>query len=360
MRPFNHLLSCALIGLATTSIAQQARIVVEHGGNVQVFTDLTEAIVAAPANADLYLSGGSFLVPGGFALDKTLHFIGAGIHPDTSAATGGTVLSTGSSSYFRLTSGANGSTFHGIRFNVPGSGTCFGLGTGEGDQDVVSVEFHRCQFQQGVILGAVTPAASSSDFVECIFNSTINGYHARGHFTRCIFDYQAGTGAEITGFGPDGFGTGQLVVRNCVGLGTRIGNSPNAVVENSVFTRTSAPFWQSNGMQIHNNLLVCNELISNMSGHVEGGNILAVPVGSIFQLEGDSDYQFSDNLRLQASCPGVGAGNDGTDMGIYGSASPYKDGAAPHTPHFQRVGFAGGTNAAGNLPVQVRVAAQAN
>src|SRR5690606_15907896 len=131
----------ALTGATLHVQAQHARIVVQHAGNVQVFTDLTEAVTAANPTADIYLSGGSFLVPDGFALDKTLHFIGAGIHPDSSSATGPTILTTSGSAYFRLTTGANGSSFQGIRFHTPGSTTCFGLGTAEGDQNVVSVEF---------------------------------------------------------------------------------------------------------------------------------------------------------------------------------------------------------------------------
>ncbi|MDX9749512.1 MAG: hypothetical protein RBT71_00325 [Flavobacteriales bacterium] len=355
------LILLALIGTALHAQAQQPRIVVQHAGNVQVFSDLTEAILAAPANSDLYLSGGAFLVPGGFALDKTLHFIGAGIHTDSTNVTGATTLTTTGNAYFRLTTGANGSSFTGIRFHTPGSNTCFGLGTGAGDQDVESVEFLRCAFQQGVILGAVEPAASSSMFTECIFHNTINGYDAQAQFSRCIFDHQAGTGAEISGFGPnEPGGVGQLTVVNCVGLGTRIGNSPEATVTNSVFTRTSAPFWQSNNATLHNNLLVSSELMSNMTTLDTIDNILGVPVGGIFQSEGDNDYQFSDNLHLQSNCPGVGAGTDGTDVGVYGTASPYKDGAMPHVPHFRHVAIAPGTDANGDLPVQVKVAAQAN
>ncbi len=342
----------ALIGTALHAQAQQGRIVVQHAGNVQVFSDLTAAITAANPNAELYLSGGSFHVPGGFALDKTLHFIGAGIHTDSTNATGATIMTTDAT--FRLTSGASGSSFAGIVFHTSAN-TGFGLGTSAGDQNVVSVEFHRCVFWKAVVLGAQSPAASSSAFVECIFHSTLNGYSSVAQFTRCIFDYQAGTGAEITGFG-----SGGLTMLNSVCLGTLIGNSPNSTVMNSVFTRTSAPFWQSGGMTITNNLLVSAALVSNMSGYVASGNILNVPVGSIFQLEGDSDYQFSDNLRLQSSCPGVGAGTDGTDMGIYGTDSPYKEGAIPHVPHFRRVSVAPGTDANGNLRVQVNVAAQTN
>ena len=77
MKILQHSLCAALIGASLQVHAQHARIVVEHAGNVQVFTDLTQAILAAENNADLYLSGGTFIVPGGFALDKTLHFIGA-------------------------------------------------------------------------------------------------------------------------------------------------------------------------------------------------------------------------------------------------------------------------------------------
>lgn len=351
-----HLFVCATaFGATIHAHAQQPRIVVDHAGAAQVYSDLAEAILAAENNADIYLSGGNFLVPGGFALDKTLHFTGAGVHGDSTNATGVTILSTTGNAYFRLTTGANGSSFNGIRFSTAGSNVCFGLGTGAGDQNVESVEFHRCVFQQRVQLGAVAPAASSSAFTECIFNNLLNGYDATAQFTRCIFDYQAGTGAEISGFS-----TGGLTMINCVGLGTRVGNCEGAHVSNSVFTRTTAPFWQSSGMTMTNNLLVSDALISNMSGFTESGNILNVPVGTIFVNEGDTDYQFSDDLHLQGTCPGVGAGTDGTDVGIYGTASPYKEGAIPHTPHFRQVGVAPGTDASGNVHVNVRLAAQTN
>ncbi len=349
------LLFIALIGSALHTAAQQARIVVQHADNVQVFSDLREAITAALPNSDLYLSGGSFLVPGGFALDKTLHFIGAGIHTDSTNATGATILTTDGAAYFRLTNGANGSSFSGIRFNTPGNGNCFGLGTGPGDQNVVSVEFHRCVFQQGMLLGVEEPSGASSAFVECIFNRTVSGFDSEAQFTRCIFDYQAGTGAEISNF--DG---GGLTVLNCVVLGGRIGNSDNATVNNSIFTRPSAPFWQSNGMSFSNNLIVSPTMTSNMSGFTESGNFAGQDVNSIFVSEDDTDYQFSDDLHLQGSSPGVGAGTDGTDMGIHGTSSPYKEGAMPHVPLFRKVDTATGTDANGNLPVRVTVAAQAN
>lgn len=355
MISFNHILCTAAVAVTVPALAQEPRIVVQHAGSVLVFTDLAEAITEAQNNAVLYLSGGSFDLPGGLALSKTLHFIGAGVNTDSTAATGPTILTTGTSAYFRLNSSASGSSFSYITFNVPGSSTCFGLGTSPVDQTVESVEFHRCVFWQGVELGVVAPCGSSSAFTECIFHSTLNGHDAATQVTRCIFDYQAGTGAEISGFG-----SGSLTMLNCVCLGSRIGNSEGSYVANSVFTRTTAPFWQSNEMTMMNNLLVCDELASNMTNTIAGGNILGVPIGTIFMSEGDSDYQFDDDLHLQSNSQGIGAGTDGTDIGIYGTDSPFKDGSMPHTPYFRKVGISAGTDASGNLPVSVRVVAEPN
>ena len=55
---------------------------------------------------------------------------------------------------------------------------------------------------------------------------------------------------------------------------------------------------------------------------------------------------------------GTGMGNDGTDVGIYGSGAPYKTGGAPYNPHFRQAQFDPITNWNGALPVQVRTAAQ--
>lgn len=343
-----------LLGMAFTAQAQHSRIVVQHAGTVQVFSDLSDAITAALPNSDLYLSGGSFVLPTGFALSKTLHFVGAGIDTDSTNATGATIMtSVDGTSFMRLASSASGSSFTGIWFNMNASYAA-GLGLSDVDDTVVSIEFSRCVFQQDVYVGADNPSGSSVAFVECIFRRRLLGADgAEAQLTRCILDYQAGTGAEVSGF--DG---GGLVMLNCVGLGTRVGNAGGATISNCVFTRTSAPFWQSGGSTLTNNLLVSSSLVSNMSGYTESGNILAVPVGTIFVNEGDTDYQFTDDLHLQSICPGINAGTDGTDMGIYGTSSPYKDGAVPSSPHFERVDVAPATDPSGNLTVSVRVAAQ--
>ena len=70
--------------------------------------------------------------------------------------------------------------------------------------------------------------------------------------------------------------------------------------------------------------------------------------------------RFSDDLHLLPGSPGVGAGSDGTDIGIYGTGSPWKPGNVPYNPHFRSANIAGATNPNGELPVNIRVAAQPN
>lgn len=58
------------------------------------------------------------------------------------------------------------------------------------------------------------------------------------------------------------------------------------------------------------------------SGNIIGQNPL-------FTTNANPDaYNTLDNYRLQASSPGKNAGNDGTDIGIYGGAFPFPSGGA--------------------------------
>jgi hypothetical protein len=87
---------------------------------------------------------------------------------------------------------------------------------------------------------------------------------------------------------------------------------------------------------------------------------LGVDPASIFINEANGNYQFTDDLHLAPGSSGIGGATDGTDIGIYGSSSPYKAGAMPYNPHFRAASVAPATNADGDLPVNIRAAAQNN
>jgi hypothetical protein len=346
MRRRTHLLFVPAILITVSLQAQLPRILVQGSGGPQVFTDITAALTAAQSHDKLYFSGGTFTAPLGITVDKPLNFIGAGIHPDTANVTGVTTWATGGSTEITITTAASGSTFTGINFDAGGA---LQYGTSVADDDPTDLIFQRCSFADAVNLGADEGASSSSSFNQCVFRGVITGRAGTAVITNCIMD-----GATVSLFRPSG-----LVLRNSVILSARFQNSANAVVQNCIFTYNGEPLWQVSGVQISNCLITGTGMFSN-SGFTnqESNNIYGQAAASIFVNETDGDYTFDDDLHLAPTSPGVNAGNDGTDIGIYGSGSPYKEGAAPYNPHYQAATINGATNGNGELPVNIRMAVQ--
>lgn len=326
--------------------AQLERIVVQGSGAPQVFTDIYDAVAAAQPNDKLYFSGGIFLADTGLTLSMPLHFIGAGIHPDSTNATTATILTTSGTTDFTFTTGASGSSFTGIRFN-PGGELYYG--TSIANDDPTGMLFERCSFKF-FRLAAAEPGSSSSTFNECIFYNGVSGYGGAATINRCVVQ-----GNPLNLFRPSG-----LVLSNSVILGQRFQNSENALVQNCVFTYAGAPLWQVSGVQITNCIINGTGMFSNSSGNIETNTIYSQTPANTFVSETDNAYQFSDDLHLLPGSPGIGAGLDGTDIGIYGTSSPFKPGNVPYNPHFRSATIAPATNPNGDLPVNIRVAAQPN
>jgi len=92
---------------------------------------------------------------------------------------------------------------------------------------------------------------------------------------------------------------------------------------------------------------------SDVSGNQGVGNVWASePFDSLFVNTANQDF------HLRANSPYHNAGTDGTDIGIYGGAFPWKEGSIPFNPHFQQVQIAPKTDNQGNLNVNIRVKAQ--
>lgn len=351
-----HLLTCAAL-FSGPAHAQLQRIVLQGTGAPQVFTDINAAITAAQPNDKLYFSGGLFTASGDINIAIPLHFIGAGIHPDSTSVTGPTTIATtnvGNVGSIIITTGASGSTFTGLTLDPY---FYIQYGTSTGDDDPTGLVFKRCRFLSRTYTsfdGSV-PNASSSVFDECIFNHHIYGWEGgSGTFTRCILDYQSGTSSAINNFGI-------LSIDHCVFLGVQaFRNSNNAVMTNSICTSTNYPVYQSNNIILTDCLFSGTQYTSNSSGEVIVNCPLNVPAGSIFLNEADNNYQFTDDLHLAPGSGGVGGADDGTDIGIYGSSSPYKPGAVPLNPHFRSAIIGPATNPNGDLPVNIRAAAQPN
>ncbi|MCC6840053.1 MAG: hypothetical protein IT230_07835 [Flavobacteriales bacterium] len=344
-----------ILGFTAPAMAQLPRIVVQGTGTPAVFTDLADAVAAAQAGDKLYLSGNNFPFPANLEIDKELHFFGAGVHPDSTQVTGTTTLTCASTAEpLRVLTTASGSTFTGIRFTTTAgdfSSLAIQYGVVDADDDPTDIVFQRCWFQGQVQLGTGPDAGGPTTFDECVFLGRIDGMGRSATLTRCIIANGYNT---ITLTGLDGAST----VENCVVLGTIQTN--NGVTIRNSFLRTNggyASFACTNC--VFQNNITPNQLIADASpGVVATGNLTDVDLGTLFVAESNGMYEVTDDLHMVAGSPGIGFGTDGTDVGIYGTASPYKPGAVPFNPHFRQATIAPSTNNNGGLPVNIRVAAQ--
>ena len=344
------LLTCSAL-LAGNVQAQLQRIVLQGGGAPQVFTDINAALAAAQPDDRLYFSGGMFISAGPFTIGMPLHFIGAGIHPDSANVTSVTTLNTGVGD-ITITTAASGSTFTGITFDAAGR---IQYGTSAADDDPTGIIYQRCRFLCHTYLRSDAACTSSTLYDECVFNQYVSGSDLMSAtFTRCVFDYATGTGSCIGE-------VGNLFISHCVFLGHQaFRNSSGATMENSICTDDSYPVYQSNNVTFTNCLFSGTTYTGNSSGEVITNCQLNVPAANIFINETDNNYQFTDDVHLAPGSGGIGGADDGTDIGLYGSGSPYKPGAVPFNPHFRSAVIAPSTNANGDLPVNIRVAAQPN
>ena len=169
--------------IATAAQAQLQRIVLQGNGAPQVFSSIYDAVAAAQPNDKLYFSGGNYLANSGLTLSMPLHFIGAGIHPDSTNVTAATILTTNGSNDFIFNTGASGSSFTGIVFNPAGQ---LYYGTDGTNDDAVNMVFERCSFKY-LRLGQVEPSTSSSVFTECVFYDRLAGYGGAATVQRCVF-----------------------------------------------------------------------------------------------------------------------------------------------------------------------------
>ncbi|MBK9274561.1 MAG: hypothetical protein IPM49_08480 [Flavobacteriales bacterium] len=345
-----------LTGLLAGSVhAQLQRVVVQGTGAPQVFSDINSALASAQANDRLYFSGGAFISSTALTIDIPLHFIGAGIHPDSTDVTSTTEIATTTGNII-LTTGASGSTFTGIVLNAS---TGIQYGTSGTDDNPTGILFQRCRLMCAFNFTQDQFSTSSTTFDECLIHNNFNGgiggpaNTTTATFTRCIFGNAAGTGTIGQ--------VGNLFISHCVFLNEEIcRNSEGAVIENSICTMSSAPVYQSNNVTFTSCLFSGGSYTGNSTGEVVINCQLNVSPSSLFVNETDNAFQFTDDLHLAPGSGGIGMATDGTDIGIYGSSSPYKPGGVPYNPHFRSASIAPATDPNGDLPVNIRVAAQPN
>lgn len=344
MKKIILILFIVLICCNWTSNAQNL-IAVQNNSTPSFFTSLDSAIIHSQNGDTIYLPGGNFSLT--TTIDKCLHIIGVGHNPDSAIGCGRTII-TGN---LNLSQDASGGSLWGISL------------TGNGNIQVIAANtmisnytIKRCNFVsvgingycsswiviENVFYGMSSSSNGASNFI--ILNNFIQGTVCSGQYgiSNSIIKNNI-----FTGLANFSYGSG------CWPL-----HATYSTIENNIFT--------SNGNQhslalcsfcfVYNNLFVetlQSPLPSQYSNNIDGQN-----QSSIFIYLTATAYYYTDDYHLQPTCPGKNAGTDGTDIGIYGGAFPWKEGSIPFNPHIQYKTISGATDVNGNLNVNIKVAAQ--
>jgi hypothetical protein len=346
------LLFTLAIAVFNFSAKAQNVIAVEHSGVSAFYQSLDTAMIHAVSGDMVYLPATSYNV-GNFHINKGVHLVGAGCNPDSSSATGITLFN----GTVYITTGADNGSMEGIYINGD-----LNFGSSPSDQVINMYSVNRCAFNALYLSynGSSTSASTNLNINESIIKGIILcGNTQNTVISKCIIE---GYMAYISGATTL---TNNVFLKNPCGGEYMFSLTSAAIVQNNIFILALCNYFEpyqflttGSGNTFNHNLFIVPNPIP--LGNVSDGNIYSVQRDSIFMNQTGNTYNVLHNYHLKNTCAGKNAGTDGTDIGLYGTASPKKDGEIPFNPHVQTKVIPASTNSQGNLDVIIKVKAQDN
>ena len=341
----------AIIAVNLKTNAQNV-IAVEHSGVSAFYQNIDTALAHSVSGDMVYLPASSYNI-GNLFINKGVHLIGAGCNPDSSVATGITLFN----GTLYITTGADNGSVEGIYFNGD-----VHFGSNSSDQTVSVFSINRCAINSLYLSynGTASSASININISECIIKGAVLcGYTQNTVMSKCIIeDY-------ISYISGNTILTNNIFLKNPCSTSYLLVSVTAATIQNNIFLLSYCGYYESYQLLTsgtgntfsHNIFLTPNPI---PSGNINTGNIFNVPHDSIFVNQTSNLYNIANNYHLRPTCVGKNAGSDLTDIGLYGTTSPKKDGEIPFNPHIQTKAIPSSTNSQGGLDVNIKVKAQNN
>lgn len=339
-----------LVLLISTSTNAQSLIAVQDGSNATYYASLDSAITYAAAGSSIYIPGGSFTISK--SINKELHIIGVGHNPDSCAITGiseviGNIL---------ILNGSDHGSITGLKI----TGT-FSFGT----SPYTNVSINYYDIERCNIGGRICLATNSSHILinECIILETIQGNNTQlFQLSKCIVE----TG-YLTYFSSNAYFINNIFLANDNYNGNYSPSSNHYFwvnindcnFRNNIFLtpiRKDSGSSTASNNQFQNNLFNVGNFLSASPVNFFQNNITG-PVSTLFVNQSGYYFDYKQDYHILPGSPAHNAGTDGTDLGIYGTGNPWKEGSLPANPHIQSSSI---STVNGNLNVKIKVAAQDN
>jgi len=312
--------------------AQNSVTMLQHNGTSTAYYGLNSFINALTAaiNGDtLYLSTGFFNAP---TITKGVNVFGTGHFPDSANVSKRTTIMGD----IIISKGADNLLLEGlyITFDIK----C------QGDASINYVKVARCNFV-GAQFSSSSPAFSKDfcSFDECFirgvisFNNSGTNFHLRHSILQnYISDFE------------------NALIEGNVFLTNGPGSINSSVLRNNIFCGTQYPFFNCNNNSIKNNLLVINSF--DWGTNSSSNNYFGVPQANIFVNQTGNAINYAHDYHLKNT--ELYLGTDGTQVGLYGGTSPFKDKGLPNNPQIIKKQIADETDANGNLQINMTIKAQ--
>ena len=338
------------VGLVFGAEAQN-QFIIQNGSSAALFSTFQDALDNAVNGDTLYLPGGP--ISGDFTINKELHIIGVGYHPDLTTAT----LKTDFAGKLSLVTGASNSSITGIEVNQ------IYFGTTASDQAISNITISRCYIVSGLYLsynGSAENTAGDYLIKECILNNVQGGYTNNVTISNSIIRDRVYY-----------FDKSTTVFQNNIfhyyyaNSSRRTLNSiSNTLFANNIFMSYTGwiPFSGVNNSLFSNNIFYPSSSIMDLvaSNNDGFGNYFSENNTSTFVAVSGTGFSFTYDYHLLPGSVGINGGTDGTDIGIYGGNYPWKDGGLPFNPHIDNENISILLDSAGLLHVEVQVTAQDN
>ncbi len=334
------------------NLYSQSRIIVQNDQEAQVFGHFSDALAATQAGDTIYLPGGAIDI-GTSYIEKELTIFGAGHNPQYTEATGVTMLN--GTLYMRQADPEIPlENIHLEGFYISGD---IRIGTLTTNQNVNQVNIRRVSMNN-LYLSRSESATGEADHIHIIEN-IIRGRVYGGDAQNVLFSKNI-----IQGF--FWYFDGNAVFTNNIFL-----NDQSSSTVNTSFRYITNSTFRNNVIRCVNasrcfNNMSANNFYNNMwrydfsvpSGSTGSGNIIDLDPDEIFVNATGSSFDYDFDYQLPEGSPGIGAGTDDTDIGIYGTPRPFKEGSVPRIPWIKSKTIAPETDEDGKLNVEIEVEAQ--
>ncbi len=320
-------------------VKAQNKITLSHLGVPTFFTNLTTALASASNGDTLYLPGGTIQPSGSdITINKSVHIVGTGHYPDSTSATGRTLITT-----LRYLTGSGGGSLQGCVVNNLYIGYA-------SNQNIAGLSVTRCSIGYFRLGSDNVSTIDNIYLTDNIFTGQISIHTA---YSNIIFI------RNIININNNRLGQGLLFKNNVFYQMSydAFEGFISCIYENNIIISSGSDFTiSSSNCHYNNNLFIPN--VSDWGTNTQQNSLLNQTLDGTFENVTGTSFSYNYNYNLKDSSSGNDYGTDGTDVGIYGTNTPYKEGAVPFNPHIIFKSISTETTPQGILNVTISVSAQ--